>query len=75
MGNSNNVNPSNSNNINNNNNNGASGDNSNNGVPHSLSAPHQLGQPTPLTPLAQHHQALAQQLQQRFAISNNNGKC
>uniref|UniRef100_A0A1I8PLZ0 Phosphatase and actin regulator 4 n=1 Tax=Stomoxys calcitrans TaxID=35570 RepID=A0A1I8PLZ0_STOCA len=26
----------------------------------------------PLTPLAQHHQALAQQLQQRFAISNNN---
>ncbi|KAM7358437.1 uncharacterized protein ACRADG_003417 isoform 2-T2 [Cochliomyia hominivorax] len=58
--------------------------NSNNGgVPHSQSAPHQLGvggqqqqqqqqQPPPLTPLAQHHQALAQQLQQRFAISNNN---
>ncbi|XP_053956190.1 probable serine/threonine-protein kinase DDB_G0282963 [Anastrepha ludens] len=44
------------------------------GVPHSQSAPHQLGQPPPLTPLAQHHQALAQQLQQRFAISNNNGK-
>ncbi|XP_049313257.1 phosphatase and actin regulator 4 isoform X9 [Bactrocera dorsalis] len=41
-------------------------------VPHSQSAPHQLGQPPPLTPLAQHHQALAQQLQQRFAISNNN---
>ncbi|XP_017098251.2 phosphatase and actin regulator 2 isoform X4 [Drosophila bipectinata] len=43
------------------------------GVPHSQSAPQQLGvgQP-PLTPLAQHHQALAQQLQQRFAISNNN---
>ncbi|XP_073843292.1 uncharacterized protein isoform X6 [Musca autumnalis] len=28
--------------------------------------------PPPLTPLAQHQQALAQQLQQRFAISNNN---
>ncbi|XP_034481610.1 phosphatase and actin regulator 4 isoform X6 [Drosophila innubila] len=46
------------------------------GVPHSQSAPQQLGvgqqQPPPLTPLAQHHQALAQQLQQRFAISNNN---
>uniref|UniRef100_A0A1A9ZZG3 Uncharacterized protein n=1 Tax=Glossina pallidipes TaxID=7398 RepID=A0A1A9ZZG3_GLOPL len=43
-------------------------------VPHSQSAPHQLGvQPPPLTPLAQHHQALAQQLQQRFAITNNNG--
>ncbi|XP_064548967.1 phosphatase and actin regulator 4 isoform X6 [Drosophila montana] len=46
------------------------------GVPHSQSAPHQLGvgQQTapPLTPLAQHHQALAAQLQQRFAISNNN---
>ncbi|KAI9581351.1 hypothetical protein GQX74_012676 [Glossina fuscipes] len=42
-------------------------------VPHSQSAPHQLGvQPPPLTPLAQHHQALAQQLQQRFAITNNN---
>uniref|UniRef100_A0A1B0G305 Phosphatase and actin regulator n=1 Tax=Glossina morsitans morsitans TaxID=37546 RepID=A0A1B0G305_GLOMM len=38
-------------------------------------APHQLGvQPPPLTPLAQHHQALAQQLQQRFAITNNNAK-
>ncbi|XP_017058157.1 phosphatase and actin regulator 4 isoform X2 [Drosophila ficusphila] len=45
------------------------------GVPHSQSAPQQLGvgqPPPPLTPLAQHHQALAQQLQQRFAISNNN---
>ncbi|KAH8365976.1 hypothetical protein KR093_007846, partial [Drosophila rubida] len=46
------------------------------GVPHSQSAPQQLGvgqqQQAPLTPLAQHHQALAQQLQQRFAISNNN---
>ncbi|XP_060657919.1 phosphatase and actin regulator 4B isoform X4 [Drosophila nasuta] len=47
------------------------------GVPHSQSAPQQLGvgqqqQQPPLTPLAQHHQALAQQLQQRFAISNNN---
>ncbi|XP_037906863.1 phosphatase and actin regulator 3-like isoform X4 [Hermetia illucens] len=49
-------------------------------VPHSQSA-HQLGQPNsignpggaPLTPLAQHHQALAQQLQQHFA-SNNIGK-
>jgi len=48
------------------------------GVPHSQSAPQQLGvgqPPPPLTPLAQHHQALAQQLQQRFAISNNNGEC
>uniref|UniRef100_A0A6P4FIL6 Phosphatase and actin regulator 3-like n=1 Tax=Drosophila rhopaloa TaxID=1041015 RepID=A0A6P4FIL6_DRORH len=47
------------------------------GVPHSQSAPQQLGvgqPPPPLTPLAQHHQALAQQLQQRFAISNNNGE-
>lgn len=63
---------------------GASSDTSSlsGGVPHSQSAPQQLsvGQPQqqqgqpPLTPLAQHHQALAQQLQQRFAISNNNGK-
>ncbi|XP_032599053.1 phosphatase and actin regulator 4 isoform X8 [Drosophila grimshawi] len=67
---------------------GASSDTSSmsGGVPHSQSAPQQLGvgqppqqqqqqqqgQPPPLTPLAQHHQALAQQLQQRFAISNNN---
>lgn len=68
-------------------NDGASSDTSSlsGGVPHSQSAPQQLsvgqqqqqggqqGQP-PLTPLAQHHQALAQQLQQRFAISNNNGE-
>ncbi|ALC43896.1 CG13121 [Drosophila busckii] len=46
------------------------------GVPHSQSAPQQLSvgpqASAPLTPLAQHQQALAQQLQQRFAISNNN---
>lgn len=69
-------------------NDGASSDTSSlsGGVPHSQSAPQQLsvgqqqqqggqqGQGPPLTPLAQHHQALAQQLQQRFAISNNNGE-
>lgn len=70
-------------------NDGASSDTSSlsGGVPHSQSAPQQLsvGQQQqqqqggqqgqqPLTPLAQHHQALAQQLQQRFAISNNNGE-
>ncbi|XP_037813151.1 myb-like protein I isoform X2 [Lucilia sericata] len=84
-GSGNNANNNNSNN--NNSNNTISGNNANEnstsggvGVPHSQSAPHQLGnqqqlqQPPPLTPLAQHHQALAQQLQQRFAISNNNGK-
>ncbi|XP_037038607.1 phosphatase and actin regulator 1 isoform X3 [Bradysia coprophila] len=41
----------------------------NNLVPHSLSA-HEIGQ-VPLTPLAQHQQALHQQLQLRFANSNN----
>ncbi|KAG5677901.1 hypothetical protein PVAND_007617 [Polypedilum vanderplanki] len=43
-------------------------------VPHSQSA-HQLGHviiPTPLTPLAAHHQALQQQLQKHFAAANNN---
>lgn len=49
----------------------------NNLVPHSHSA-HQLGQPAPLTPLAQHQHALHQQLQQHFANVNANnslGKC
>lgn len=45
----------------------------NNLVPHSLSA-HEIGQ-VPLTPLAQHQQALHQQLQLRFANSNNSGEC
>lgn len=44
----------------------------NNLVPHSLSA-HEIGQ-VPLTPLAQHQQALHQQLQLRFANSNNSGE-
>lgn len=40
-------------------------------VPHSQSA-HEIGGQIPLTPLAQHQQALHQQLQMRFANSNNN---
>lgn len=42
----------------------------NNLVPHSQSA-YEIGQ-VPLTPLAQHQQALHQQLQQRFANVNSN---
>ena len=49
-----------------------SGTNSSNNalVPHSQSA-HEIGQ-VPLTPLAQHQQALHHQLQLRFANANNN---
>lgn len=39
-------------------------------VPHSQSA-HEIGQQVPLTPLAQHQQALHHQLQLRFAANNN----
>lgn len=48
------------------------GQNGNSGglVPHSQSA-YEIGQ-VPLTPLAQHQQALHQQLQQRFANANSN---
>lgn len=40
-------------------------------VPHSQSA-HEIGQVVPLTPLAQHQQALHHQLQLRFANANSN---
>lgn len=52
--------------------NGNTGNNNNNNnlVPHSQSA-HEIGQ-VPLTPLAQHQQALHHQLQLRFANVNSN---
>lgn len=61
--------PSGVNNTNNGNSNNVS-NNSMSSVPHSQSA-HEIGQ-VPLTPLAQHQQALHQQLQMRFANSANN---
>lgn len=51
-------------------NNSSVSNNNINSVPHSQSA-HEIGQ-VPLTPLAQHQQALHQQLQMRFANNSNN---
>lgn len=51
-------------------NNSSVSNNSINSVSHSQSA-HEIGQ-VPLTPLAQHQQALHQQLQMRFANNSNN---